>query len=352
MRRFFFVIAGLSFVLPACALETTRVGGDIPGPDARAPEALSLGNCVRMASGTVACGVDGVPVEVDGLSDVLGVASGVLSGKCARLADGRAACWGSPLRGAGGTLDPRTAIRIAPGIVDVAQLTMNNRQVCGLTVDGHVQCWDVASWAATGTDLVHEPGRGAKVAGARRLASGDAQHCVLTERGTVHCTGGNDSGQLGDGTTTSRDTWAEVPGLLDVVALSAAGEATCAVRGDGSVACWGIDLGVLSPLPDEAFVPCKREATRRCALAPTTIPGLSEVREISVDGGYACALGMDGTAVCWGDQQDMRPLPLSGILQVSTSCALVEGGDVYCWGQDGEPVKSEVNVNRSPNDPA
>jgi hypothetical protein len=76
------------------------------------------------------------------------------------------------------------------------------------------------------------------------------------------------------------------------------------------------------------------------------------MHELSVESGQACTLRGDGTAVCWGDQQDMRPLPLSGILQVSTSCALVEGGDVYCWDPDGEPVKSDVNVNRSPNDPA
>jgi hypothetical protein len=99
-------------------------------------------------------------------------------------------------------------------------------------------------------------------------------------------------------------------------------------------------------------VPCKGEATRWCALAPTTMPGLSEVQEISVDGFYACALRRDGTAVCWGDQEEMRTFPLSGILQVSTSCALVEGGDVYCWEGHGEPAKSEVNVNRSPNDHA
>jgi alpha-tubulin suppressor-like RCC1 family protein len=76
-------------------------------------------------------------------------------------------------------------------------------------------------------------------------------------RAQVFCWGRNDSGQLGDGTTTDRDAPVQVKGLTgNVTALAASSRHTCAIA-DGSLHCWGSDLwGQLgSNALGDSFVP-------------------------------------------------------------------------------------------------
>ena len=73
------------------------------------------------------------------------------------------------------------------------------------------------------------------------IAAGSLHSCALRTNGTVACWGANGSGQLGDGTTTDRLTPVPVVGLSDATAIAAGDRHSCALRTDGTVACWGAD---------------------------------------------------------------------------------------------------------------
>ena len=62
--------------------------------------------------------------------------------------------------------------------------------------------------------------------------------CALMGDGTVQCWGNNDVGQLGDGTTASRDCAAPVQGLADATGIASGNTTTCA-RTPTSTWCWG-----------------------------------------------------------------------------------------------------------------
>lgn len=135
--------------------------------------------------------------------------------------------------------------------------------------------------------------------------------------------------------------------------LAAAGDQTCIVDEAGKLKCWGV-IG--------EFVGEPWGSTDLVAV-PTTRKGLSNVKQAAMSRGHACAVLGDGTARCWGYNDDGQlgngrrlsrypvdiPKPdltklfsvvgLTGVTQVATgdrhTCA-VAGGRVHCWGANGK----------------
>lgn len=182
--------------------------------------------------------------------------------------------------------------------------------------------------------------------------------CLRTLHGRVLCTNGIDP------------FW-PVGGLLDVVALSAAGDYGCALRRDGSVGCWEltnddskrpgsmasdvtnlprtvqIDVGYPScAVLDDSGVACWHRSR-----SAEVIPGLSDVRQVISSGGAVCAVLLSGSVSCWGDNdygqlgdggtRSRRAVPrlipgLDRVRQLSAAgesfCALRGDGEVWCWG--------------------
>ena len=192
--------------------------------------------------------------------------------------------------------------------------------------------------------------------------SGDDHSCAVLSDGTVKCWGGNENGQLGDGTHTYSATPVQVvtsPGhpLENVVQVSAGENFSCAVLSDHSVSCWGeSDYGELG-----------NNAIGSDVLTPAQVVGiggsgtLSGVSQVSAGGRFACALLTDGTIDCWGDGFNGQigngssggsndPAYPVHVYEAGTSGALfanvtslsagnshacaVSAGSVYCWGED------------------
>ena len=150
------------------------------------------------------------------------------------------------------------------------------------------------------------------------------------------------------------------PSLLsDAVALAAGHSTSCALRSNGTVACWGDDG------EGELGAPGADRPTA------ATVPGLSRIVAITVGGMFACALDADGHVWGWGNnkvgQLGMTPdpgnhtpamvmlpngngQPLSNVTAIAAGaqhvCAIVAGA-VWCWGanaafQLGRPIASSA----------
>ncbi len=233
----------------------------------------------------------------------------------------------------------------------------------------------------------------------RQIAVGSSHSCALLRDGTVLCWGANESGQLGDGTTTDRALPTRVPGLTHVARIALEGGAapgvtpsgnTCAYLDDRSVRCWGenafgqlgdgtktnrssptpfiasgrirdmtVGYAVLCAILVDGSVECAgidetRDGAQLVELThPTRVPSLERVASVSHGDGVACALRGDGTVVCWGHMDAVRktsPLPtpvegLTGAVELAVggmaACARLEDGSIRCWGNDSTVTGTE-----------
>jgi alpha-tubulin suppressor-like RCC1 family protein len=288
-----------------------------------------------------------LPTTVTGLVDgVAAIAAGNLH-TCALTTTGGVVCWGGNYSGQLG--DGTTTDRLTPTAVSalgsgVAAITAGWAHTCALTVGGGVMCWgsNYAGQLGDGTttgQLTPTPIPGLE-SGVAAIAAGVEHSCALKASGVL-CWGDNRYGQLGDGTTTDRLTPAAVAGLGSGIEAIAAGEYhTCAITAGGGVVCWGgNNAGQLG------------DGTQTDRPMPTAVSGLaSGVRQIESED-HTCAVTVAGGVVCWGvgyryrlgnGTENIRTVPtavsglMSGVTAVSTGgchgCAVTTGGGVLCWG--------------------
>jgi alpha-tubulin suppressor-like RCC1 family protein len=96
-------------------------------------------------------------------------------------------------------------------------------------------------WLAAGCGESEAPPSGEEQPAPKTVsvAAGSAHTLALRTDGTVWAMGSNAYGQLGDGTTETRDTPVKVPGLSGIVAIEAAGFHSLALDAEGGVWVWG-----------------------------------------------------------------------------------------------------------------
>lgn len=159
--------------------------------------------------------------------------------------------------------------------------------------------------------------------------------CAILKDGSLWCWGGNNFGQLGDGTTVDRLSPTRV--MLSGPAVQVAGTGgfesthTCALLADRTVACWGQNqTGQLGDGTTD----------------PSTVPVpvlLSGVRQIATNGGGTCAVTTDDVLFCWGDMvPGFSSLPVQVAVSVSAvamggnhACLITIDGILQCWGWNG-----------------
>lgn len=164
--------------------------------------------CVIHSSGGVTCwgwgAFEGPPRAVDGLRDVTAISIGG-EFTCVVFAGGEVSCWST-------YVDPITPRKMAD-LRDVVDVAMGFGTGCAIHRDGGVSCWGANNVGQVGDGTREariEPVRLAGITDAidvslgRQTTEVTAHSCVLHRDGGVSCWGGNDRGQLGDGTGEHR----------------------------------------------------------------------------------------------------------------------------------------------------
>jgi alpha-tubulin suppressor-like RCC1 family protein len=156
-----------------------------------------------------------------------------------------------------------------------------------VSTSGTGYCW--------GPDLlVHGPYESAPVSISSTLtfqsiSAGHQDHnCGVTTGNDAYCWGGNDNGQLGNGSTTSSSAPVLVSGGLSFASVSAGLFHTCGLTTGGQAYCWG-----------DAEATGTGSASGSL-LVPTAVEGGLTFDVISAGYPHTCGVTTSDVAYCWG----------------------------------------------------
>ena len=119
--------------------------------------------------------------------------------------------------------------------------------------------------------------------------AGGSHTCAVRADGTVACWGDNSYGQLGDGTNVDSTAPVAVTGIANAISISSGFNYTCAARSDNSVACWGANGS--GQLGDGTIVDSS---------IPVTVTGLTNATSVAAGSSHTCAVRSDDSVACWG----------------------------------------------------
>ncbi len=189
------------------------------------------------------------------------------------------------------------------GLANIVKISANNGGGLALQANGTVWVWGktCCGSAGDGKETTNEadsrrlePTQVHDLVQVVAIASGDQHHLALRADGTVWSWGIGDMGENGTGDLTKQYTHAvlptQVPGLDHVVAIDARGQnLSLALKDDGTVWAWGSNsfgrLGIVGPT---------------YGASPVQVPGLADIVAISAGAYHVLAMRRDGVVLAWG----------------------------------------------------
>lgn len=253
-------------------------------------------------SGTmrVQCGTEVIP----GTQGAITIAAASAS-TCALMPGGVVQCWAGDYEPFGAAAPATFAGVNQPAIVPIDLGAEGGPGLCALLSTGEPSC------IGPGTPMV------AGVSNAVAVSIGVGHACALLADGRVKCWGDNERGQLGRGTIDTingSSGWANPPdfvlesnGVANVAITNAIGIVSgdyysCALMADTTVKCWGDQYRNAPPASPVAH-------TIMTPAGSTTTP-LTGVVAVGAGAYHACGVMLDGTANCWGsNNQGLLGLP-------------------------------------------
>ena len=304
-----------------------------------------------------------VAIKMGGLKNVrsvviqnIGASSGI---SAAITGDGKLYMWGSNSHGQlgdGTSKDARTPVR--PKLeedVKVKQVALGNQHTVALSTDGQVYTWgenyagqlgDGAGRRYRLTPAKIEVGDGKKVA---EVYAGYGCSAALTEDGELYMWGSNSNGQLGDGSTTNKNTpnkvefsnGKKVKEFLVTDSLVNDDSSCMALLGDGTVWAWGRNT-------DDGWLGTS-EGKYGTLSQPSQVKNLEKIEHIYSGGRAWAAVNTTQDLYTWGNKccghKDNINQPtkiLTGVTQVKINCfdsasrqaAVKDDGTLYTWGDN------------------
>lgn len=245
---------------------------------------------------------------------------------CSVADTNQATCWGSlPLQDQGPYM--------------VKDIKVGRDFSCALVLSA-VRCWGNNDLSQLGTAAASPTGQFVDgLNQADQIAVGAKHACALLY-GALSCWGDASQGQLGEPARTAVARATPIPGLAKAVHVAAGNGATCAVQEDGRVLC----VGTSSGLAGAADTP----------RTPRAVPGITDAREVSLFDGHACVLRREGKVSCWGSNRFgelgvpassgplTSPIEVTGLAAAAKAvavgtgytCALLVNGTIQCWGNN------------------
>ncbi|MCH2546956.1 MAG: hypothetical protein MK052_05050 [Alphaproteobacteria bacterium] len=292
---------------------------------------------------------------------------------CALGDDGKAYCWGENLDGQlGDGTTVRKTVPTAlsmPAGVSFTQMALGFRHTCALGNNGTTYCWGYnldgrlgdGTYASKSVPTAVSMPSG--VAFTKLVTSEIAHICGIGDNGKLYCWGPNGSGQLGDGTSTTRNvpTATNGPAGVSIIDVAMSDSHTCAAGANGVAYCWGNGSG--GELGDNTDNSHNNPAT-------VVMPAGVSFANVYIDKDESCARSTTGLMYCWGENRDgqvgdgtlierQRPtasiMPSgitfeSAVITRFNQCAVGSDGNGYCWGlnENGEVGDDTLTRRKQP----
>ena len=217
---------------------------------------------------------------------------------CALRTDGTLWCWGQNAYGEVGQgytgSDVYGPLQV-PYANDWTELTNGDQHVCAIQQE-RMWCWGYNGDGPLGngeTGGATHPATNGFIGS--RVDAGLFTTCALDSMGVGHCWGQNNYGQAGIGDDTGDDVLdpTSITGALSFDHFSVGQEFACAVTNSGGLYCWGRNiyekLGIGELYADVSQVE-----------VPTRLGTDSDWAQVSTGQHFGCALRGDGSVWCWG----------------------------------------------------
>jgi len=222
---------------------------------------------------------------------------------CGIKTDNTLWCWGQNLDGqlGIGSTTPfvsYTALQVSGG-GSWKSVSSGYFHTCAIKSDDTAWCWGRNNTGMVGDNSTTQRDSPTAVSGGgtwKMISAGTAQSCGIKSDNTGWCWGYNNVGQVGDGTNTQRNVPTALSGGGTWKVIDAGDMHNCGIKSDDSAYCWGSNL--TGQLGDNTTV---------AKNVPTAVNGGGSWKTISAStwfniyNGHSCGIKTDDTAWCWGE---------------------------------------------------